>query len=538
MDGNAKLIGIDFGTLSARAVVVSSADGAILGSAVCPYPHGVITGALPDGTPLPDDYALAHSGDYRDALFSSVRQAVEKSGIAPEEVAGIGVDATTFTMVTVDADDVPLCEDPAYASEPMAWIKLWKHHGGEAEAVKIREVNDAMGPLTFVKRSGWMVNSEWALPKLLETYDKAPEVFRAADHFYDLGDWLVYLLTGTRTANYAGLGFKGAWAPDVGAPEDQVLEALGGSEFAKGLKEKFYIEPTGYDKAAGFLTEEAAQKMGLKAGVPVSAAVGDGTAPVIAMGVNYPEGVAITIGTSIAMAFLSEKLSELPGINGVAKDGAVPGYWIYDAGQPCVGDMLEWFTKYQAPPASHAAAEAEGKNLHQYFSDLAAANAPWEQKLTVLDWWNGNRSILGDSALRGAVIGYSMDTRPEDIYGAMVQGFACGSRRVVDFIAEGGIRFDRIFLCGGISEKNRFVAEQYANIFGREVEIVGSKPLTVLSSAILAAVAAGDTFKDAARRLVPRDFTKVSPDMAHRDQYEALYQRWCRYHDMLGGTRK
>ena len=146
---------------------------------------------------------------------------------------------------------------------------------------------------------------------------------------------------------------------------------------------------------------------------------------------------------------------------------------------------------------------------------------------------NGNRGILNNASLPGAVWGYSMDTRPEDVYAAMVQGLACGSRKIIDHCARAGIRFDRVIFCGGIAEKNPFILRQYANILGREVCLSPCKQVTALGAAILAAGAAGTPLEEAAARMVPGGFAVTEPDGAHRRAYEALYARWSRLHDLL-----
>lgn len=522
-----KFIGLDFGTLSARATVVS-ADGALWGEASYVYPSGVITGALPTGEPLPEGYALAHAGEYREALRTVIRGAMAQ--VDPAEIAGIGIAATTYSMVPCLADGTALCERPELAREPMAYIKLWKHHGAQAQAERIQRLHRETGGLPVVARYGGAVNCEWSIPKVLETYEEAPELFRRTSRFLDLGEWLTWLLVGRPVNSQYTLGFKGMWAPDLGWPSDEILERMAPG-FAGELRRTFMGEPQGYDRACGTLCPAAAEWLGLPAGIPVAAPMGDGSVPGVCIGAAAPGALIVTLGTSIAMAFLRRELTELTGINGVVQDGIVPGYYAYDAGQPCAGDMLDWFVTRQVP-ASYLEAAA-GREIHGYLSALAEAREPWRNKVTVLDWWNGNRGILNNAALRGTVCGYSMDTRPEDIYAAMVQGLACGTRKIVEHCAQAGIEFDRIIFCGGIAEKNPFILRQYANILGREVSLSPCKQVTALGAAILAAGAAGTPLKEAAARMVPGGFAVTEPDGAHRREYEGLYERWSRLHDLL-----
>lgn len=527
--GTPKVIGLDFGTLSARAIVASAADGSIYADVSRPYPHGVITGTLPNGTPLPENYALANAGDYREALYRLIQEALRDSGAAPEEIRGIGIAATTYTMVPCLEDGTAFCELPEFAGEPMAYIKLWKHHGAQDQARRVQAVHEATGGFPVIQRYGGAVNCEWSIPKLLETYEESPRLFERAFRFCDLGEWLTWLLIGTPVNSQYTFGFKGMWAPDLGFPADEVLDRLSPG-FAKGLRERFVGEPRGYDRPCGALSAKAAKRLGLPAGIPVAAPMGDGSAPGVCIGANHPDSIIITLGTSVAMAFLRRELTVLTGINGVVQDGIVPGFYAYDAGQPCAGDMLDWFVTRQTPPA-YLDAAGDG-SVHARLSAMAERKQPWKSPLTVLDWWNGNRGILNDTALRGTIWGYSMDTVPEDVYCAMVQGLACGSRKIIEHCADAGIAFDQVILCGGIAEKNRFIVEQYANILGREISLAECGQITALSAAILAA--AGETpLKDAAAAMAPRQFTVTMPDAAHRQDYEALYDRWNRLHDLL-----
>ena len=537
---NTKVIGLDFGTLSARAIVVSSVDGTVYGDVSYPYPHGVITGELPTGVPLPNGYALASAADYREALFTLIREVVRQSKVSPQEIGGIGIAATTYTMVPCLEDGTALCEHEEFSREPMAYIKLWKHHGAQSQAQRIQAMHKARHCLPVVERYGGCVNCEWSMPKLLETYEEAPGLFRKTFRFCDLGEWLNWMLIGHPTNSMYTMGFKGMWAPDLGFPADEVLEEMAPG-FAQGLHQKFMGPPCGYDRPCGVLSPEAAKALGLPAGIAVATSMGDGSAPGVCIGANFPGAIIITLGTSIAMAFLRKKLTVLTGINGVVQDGIVPGYFSYDAGQPCAGDMLDWFVNRQVPASYWKAAGEQG--IHAYLSSLAEQKQPWQNPLIVLDWWNGTRGILNNNDLRGGVYGYSMETLPEDIYGAMVQGMACGSRKIIDHCARNGIEFDRIILCGGIAEKNPFIVRQYSNILGREVSLAKCGQITALSAGILAAAAAtGMSVDEAVRQMAPSSFTTTQPDMSHREDYEALYARWSRLHDLLstfpaaGGT--
>ena len=527
-----KVIGLDFGTLSTRGMLLGVEDGAVYAQAVYVYPHGVIDGSDPLCAALPEGCALAHPDDYLAALDHCVRQLAAQA--EPGEIVGIGVDATTYSMVPCQENGEPMCHLPEFAREPMAYIKLWKHHCAKDQALRIQEAHQRTGGIPAIRRCGGLVNCEWALPKMLETYELAPALAERTFRFCDLGEWLVWQLTGKPVNSLYSQGFKCMWAQDLGGPAEETLESLRPG-FAAAVEEKLLGQPGGYEVPCGSLTPEAAGRLGLPAGTAVAAPIGDGSAPGLYFCLSHPGSLAVSYGTSIGMAFCLPELKEISGINGVVKDGIVPGLWGYDAGQPCAGDMLDWFVNNQLPPAYVEQAEGD---VHGCLSRLAEAAEPWRNTLTVLDWWNGNRGILNDLSLRGAVLGLSLSTKPEDIYCAMLQGIACGSRRILDHLQDHGITFEQIIVCGGIAEKNPFALRQYADILGREILVSDRSQLAARSAAMLGAMAAGISPEETAARMAGSGLEPVRPDETHREAYEAIYRRWKRYHDCLAHVEK
>lgn len=523
-------LGLDFGTESARAVLVSVEDGTIISEFSYSYPHGVITGKLDSGIPLPDSYALADARDYRDALHTCVSKVIFGKDI--RQIVGIGISATTYTMVPCTDRAVALSELPEFQNDPMAYIKLWKHHGAVSQAEKIMTCYNEKQYFPVIERYGGAVNCEWALPKLLETYENAPNIFRAAYRFCDLGEWIAWLLTGHPVNSTYSLGFTGMWASDLGFPEDEELNDLLPG-FAEAYKSKFAGKAYGYEQACGRLSEKAAEWLNLEPGIPVASPIGDGSCPGVYFCYNDLHTVAVTLGTSIAIAFVSSYLYPIKGINGVVKDGIIPGYYGYDAGQPSAGDMLDWFIKQQIPKDYYECASKKGQSIYEYLSNIAAMAHPWENQLTVLDWFNGNRSILNKQTLKGVIAGYTLRTKPENIYCALVQGLACGTRKTLDYLEKNGIVFDRVVFCGGIAEKNSFILGQYANVLGKPVFVSAQRQVTALSAAILGAIAAGIPSKTVIDRMVKTDLSIVEPDPEHTEDYERIYKRWDKLHDLL-----
>ncbi len=529
---NGYAIGIDYGTLSARAVVVSCASGQVMGESVAIFPHGVVTGNLPDGTPLPADAALAEPQDYKDALVKSIRGALEKSGVSPDEIIGIGIDATAYTMVPCLSDGTVVSELPGFEKHPMAYIKLWKHHAAAGQADRIQALYENEGKFAVLENYAGTCNCEYALPKLLETYEEDRAVFDATERFCDLGEWLALLLTGKQVHSLYSAGFKGLWSEKTGWPEKDELDALADG-FAAAFFAKFAGEISDYSAPCGVLKKAAAERLGLKAGIPVAVPMGDGSTPGLYFCAKEPKTIAITVGTSMAMSFTSDEKMTIGGINGVTFGGMVPGRWSYDAGTPCAGDMLDWFCKAMVPSEISAQAEAKGKGLHEYLSEQADKES-WSNSVTVLDWWNGNRCVLNNMALRGNVLGMGLSTTTADLYCAFVQSIACSIRIILEHFAANGLPFDKIVLCGGIPLKNGFLVRQIASVLGRPVEVSEETLLTAVSSAILGAMAGGMEMGEAIENMASAGCMTVEPDAAHGKQYDEIYGRWKHYHDLLG----
>ena len=525
------VIGLDFGTLSARSVLVSISDGSIVAKSSFCYPHGVISGQLKNGVKLDENYALADPADYRLALIFCIKNVLSQSQINKERIVGIGIAATTYSMVPCYDDGTALAEYEKNKMLPMAYIKLWKHHGAIQQANKIATIHKETGGFPVINNYGGIVNCEWALPKILETYEKTPQVSEEADYFCDLGEWLSWILTGHRVCSLYSAGFKGMYLPPVGYPSKQYLDLLA-PKFGDFFYDKVAMPVCDYLSPCGFLTKEAAENLGLPVGIPIATPMGDGSMPGVYFCINDPSCLAVTVGTSVAMAFVSNIYAPISGINGVVKNGIIPGFYSYDAGQPCAGDMLDWYIKNCVPVEYDDKAKEHNINLHQYLSLLASSNNPQKCKLTVLDWFNGNRSILNNPNLRGSILGLSLESRPEDIYCAMVQGLACGLRVTVEHLSKNGIEFNKIIACGGIIEKNEFVRKQYANILGRPIYVSTQKNITSLSASVLAAIASGLSFEEAARRMCNTDFIIVEPDK-DLNGYNDLYERYAHYHNLL-----
>ncbi|NLN28189.1 MAG: ribulokinase [Firmicutes bacterium] len=531
-------LGIDFGTLSARAVVVDVATGRELGTATCPYASGVITERLP-GTDvaLPPGFALQDPLDYLDALYSAVPRALAEAGVGGEQVIGIGVAFTSCTILPVRKDGSPLAADPAYRAEPYAWVQLWKHLRAQEEADRMTEAALEDGALSL-DRYGNHISAQWLFPKVWHMLREAPAVYEAADRIMEAGDWIVWQLTGREVRSTSLAGYKALWSRERGYPPADFLRRLDPRlEGVVAEKVESPLAPVG--TAAGVLAEETAQRLGLQAGIPVAAAAIDAHAAVLGAGVAEANQAVLVMGTSICHMVLAERFRPVEGIFGVVEGGIVPGLYAYESGQPALGDLLDWFVTHHAPAAYAREAERQGTSLYGYL-EAKAAKLEGGSGLIALDWWNGNRSILDDARLSGLVLGYTLDTRPEHVYLALMESLAFGTRVILESYEAQDIRLERLVACGGVPHQSRLLMQVFADVAGRTIQVAPAQQATALGAAIYGAVAAGPergghrTVQEAVAAMTGAAQVEYVPDPGRRELYDKLYRHYMRLHDFFG----
>lgn len=531
-------LGVDFGTLSARALVVEVGTGRELAAATMDYPHAVMSRELPDGTPLKPDWALQDPQDYLDCLRAIIPEALRQSAVSADDVIGVGIDFTANTMLPVDANGVPLCFQPAYASIPHAWAMLWKHHAAQDRARRIQEIAETRGE-RFLKRYGGKVSSEWMFPKLWQILDEAPEVYAAADRFIEAGDWIVLQLTGNEMRSASMAGYKAFWHKADGYPSDDFFAAID-PRLAHVVDEKLSRKLYPAGTRAGVVTPQAAKWTGLRAGTAVSVASIDAHVSLPPAGLVDPGKLLMILGTSTCHIMLGDVEREVPGICGVVEDGVVPGLYGYEAGQSCCGDHFKWMIDNCVPKVYCDEADARGMGLHALLTEKAARLRPGESGLVALDWWNGNRSVLVDVDLTGLMVGMTLATRPEEIYRALIEATAYGTRVIMENFEQHGVAIDGLYACGGIAKKNPLMMQIYADVLGREIRVARSTQTPALGSAMFGAVAAGrafggyDSIADAAREMGGVDEKSYAPIEENRIVYDALYQEYLRLHDAFG----
>jgi len=526
-------IGIDFGTLSGRAVVVRVDDGLELASAEHTYPHAVLTRSLPIGdVRLPAEWALQVPEDYRDVLRNAVPEAIRRAGVDPGDVVGVGTDFTACTMVPVRSDGTPLCELPQFADRPHAYAKLWRHHSPQTQADRINAIAAGRGE-PWLKRYGGFISSEWEFAKALEILEEDPEVYAAIDRWVEGADWIVWQLCGTYVRNACSAGYKGI-LQDGRYPTRDFLAAVNPG-FADFVDTKL-AHPVGLlGQVAGYLTEEASGWTGLPAGLPV--AVGNVDAHVTAAAANSlePGQLLAIMGTSTCHVMNSSVLQEVPGMCGVVDGGIVTGYWGYEAGQSGAGDIFSWFINNCVPAQFEEQARQRGVSTHELLSELAAEQAVGQHGLVALDWHSGNRSVLVDHQLSGVIVGQTLATTCVDMYRALLEATAYGTRMIIETFDSSGVPVTELVVAGGLL-KNGLLMQIYADVVGLPLSTVNSAQAPALGSAIHAAAAAGcyHDVSAAAKQMGGRTRNAYTPIPENVARYDELYAQYVRLHDWFG----
>lgn len=527
-------IGIDFGTESGRALLVDARDGREIATAVHAYPHGVIDHALPgSGRRLPPEWALQNPLDYLEVITVTVPEVLRQSGVSPAEVVGLAIDFTACTMMPTLADGTPLMALDAWRDNPHAWVKLWKHHASQPQADRINATARAMGQ-AWLDRYGGKISSEWFFSKALQILDEAPDVYRAADRLLEASDWVIWRLTGVETRCAGTAGYK-AMVQDGDYPPREYFAALH-PEFADVVDQKMLRTFSPLGGRAGGLTEAFAASTGLRPGIAVAVANVDAHVTPPAVKATGTGVMVMIMGTSTCHMVNGDGLQTVEGMCGVVDGGIIPGLYGYEAGQSGVGDIFAWFVNHAVPQEYRDAAKAAGMDLHAYLEHEASQQQPGEHGLLALDWNNGNRSTLVDANLSGLIVGLTLATRAPDIYRALIEATAYGTRIIIEAFEERGVAIRELVAAGGLPEKNALLRQIYADVTGRPLRLSGSPQAPALGSAMHAAVAAGvyPDIRAAAAVMGKHKDEIVQPIPANVAAYEPLYQDYRTLYDYFG----
>ena len=532
------VIGIDYGTLSGRCVLVDVNSGEEIAESVLNYAHAVMDETLPNGEKLPSSFALQHPEDYLDVLRTTVPDVLSKVGVGAEDIIGLGIDFTACTVLPMDEKGTPLCMKDEFKDNKHSYVKLWKHHAAQPEADEINELAARRGE-PWLPIYGGKVSCEWALPKILETLRKAPEVYDNTYRFIEAADWLSLMLTGEETHSAPFAGYKGLWNAETGYPSNDFMTALD-PRLDGIVGTKLSEKVLGMDKKAGYINESGAALTGLNIGTPVSLPMIDAHAAMPALNITDDGDLMLIVGTSSCHILNSKEVKSVEGICGYVKDGVVPGLYTYEAGQAGVGDIFDWFVKNCVPAGYAEEAREKGISIHKLLREKASKLSVGESGLLALDWWNGNRSVLVNSNLTGMILGMTLGTKPEEIYRALIEATAFGLKVIVEQYENSGISINSICAAGGIAQKDEMMMQIYADVLDREIRIAGSTQAGALGSAIYASVAAGAyaDLKAAAEKLSKPDAKTYAPIAENAMAYKRLYGEYKTLHDYFGKENK
>ena len=527
-------IGIDFGTLSARALAADVEDGAIIGNAkIFEYPHGVMTELC--GSALPDGYALQHPKDYIDALDALIPSLIQENSINPDDVVGIGIDFTACTVLPLDKNGVPLCFDPDFEHDPHAYAKLWKHQGANKYADRIERIAAKYGDM--LKITGGVLSGEFMIPKLYETYVESPAVYTATEKFINAGDFVASMLVGryVHSASFATIKEHYGNASGAGHPPRELFAEIDGGFV--GVLDKLGTNIDAVGGSCGSLTPEWAERLGLGTQTQIAVPVIDAHGSFGAVGIE--DGRAVTVlGTSAVFAVLSSKKCYVPGIHSHGYEATAKGLMTFEAGIRAMGDLYAWFVENCVPSEYERRAAECGMGIHAYLRSLAEKKRVGESGLIALDWWNGNRSVIPDDKLSGMIVGMRLSTRPEDIYRALIESTAFELRRVCENYTSHGVGINSLVATGGIAAKDPMLMQILCDVMGRKIDCLTHTNATALGAAVWGATAAGvyydlETASANMKLPITRTYTPIDENV---QAYEALYRRYVELYDYFGGT--
>ncbi|MDP4179544.1 MAG: ribulokinase [Bacillota bacterium] len=532
-------IGVDYGSLSGRAVLVEVETGKEVATAVKPYTNAVMDEYLCDGvTKLGSDWALQHPADYLEVLEITIPAVLKEAGVDAEDVIGVGIDFTACTVLPTDKEGVPLCFKDEYKSNPHSYVKLWKHHAAQEEANKLNEIAAKRGE-EFLKWYGGKISSEWLVPKVWQLLNEAPEIYDAMDRFIEAADWVVWQLCGEEKRNSCTAGYKAMWHKQKGYPSKEFFKELD-PRLENLVDEKLSRDIYSIGGKAGEINEKASKLTGLKVGTAVAIANVDAHVSLPAVGITEAGKMLLIIGTSTCDILLGTEEKIVPGMCGVVEDGVLPGFLGYESGQSCVGDHFDWFVKNYAPVSYAKEASEKGISVFELLTKKAAAYKVGESGLVALDWWNGNRSVLVDVDLTGLFLGMTLQTKPEEMYRALIEATAYGVRMIVETFRENGVPIDELYSCGGIAAKDELLMQIYADVTNMEIRISASNQTPALGSAMFGAVAAGkskggfDSIVDAAKDMGKVREKYYKPIPSNVEAYNKLYAEYKILHDYFG----
>ena len=412
----------------------------------------------------------------------------------------------------------------------MAWAK-------KKQADEINELLKKRGEIDNIQFGG-KISSELLLPKILQIVEEDPELYDEAASFLEVGDWLTQILTNGRKRSGNLAGYKAMWTPETGYPSKDFLLQLS-PKLENLTEDKLGDDITLAGQPVGYLTEDWAKELGLCAGIPIATAVIDSHAGMPGSGVSKSDQMMMVLGTSSVMLALSENGYSKNGVVSGIKGAILPKKYALESGLAAVGDMLGWFVDNCVSWEYKQMADQQGMDLHSWLTRKAEKLSPGGHGLLALDWWNGNKTPYVDGRLSGVLVGCTLLTKPEEIYRALIESTAFGTKKIMQLFAESGVKIHTIIASGGIAEKNSLLMQIYADVLNCEIHISGTEQTAALGAAIYASVAAGkdlggyETIQEAVANMSHLKDIVYKPNPPMVEKYVELYQMYCNLVEMF-----
>ena len=528
------VIGLDFGTDSCRALIVDVRNGDEVATGVSFYPRWK-AGLYCDAQ---SNRYRQHPLDYIESMTEAVHTAL--SHLTEEEIAsicGLCFDTTGSTPALTDCNGMPLALNPEFAEEPDAMFILWKDHTAVREAEQINALMKERN-LDYLLYEGGTYSSEWVWSKFLHVINTNSKVKEAVYSWTEHCDWMTGLVTGNTIPekmlrSRCAAGHKAMWHERWLLSSSEVLLELNPS--LNKILPHLFTQTYTSDTRAGTLTAEWAGKLGLPQGIAV--AVGALDAHMGAVGASVAPGVLTRImGTSTCDIMVAEKHEIgnrcIEGICGQVDGSVLPGFIGLEAGQSAFGDIYAWFRKFMSWPLKNIPeGEAKQKVMDTILIELtreAQALKLSENDIVALDWMNGRRTPYADQNMKGMIAGLTLGSTAPEVFKALVEATAFGSRRIVEHMKAQGLHIDSVNGIGGISKKAPFVMQTLADVLNMPIRIVRSQQTCALGAAMFAAVAAG-VYQDImeAMKYMGADIeVEYKPDTERAKVYEILYQKY------------
>lgn len=545
MSSKKYVIGLDYGSDSARAVIVDTQTGEEVSQSVQYYPRWM------EGkycNPAANQYRQ-HPLDYIEVLENTVKNALKEAGKeVAQNVVGLSFDTTGSTPVLVDKEGVPLALRPEFADNPNAMFILWKDHTAVKEAAEINELAKKWEE-DYTKYEGGIYSSEWVWAKVLHVLREDQAVREAAYSWIEHADWMPALITGTERPDKVirsrcAAGHKAMWHESWGGlPPEEFFIAL--DPLLKGFRERLYSNTWPSDTKVGTLTAEWAQRLGLSTDVVVGVSAFDCHMGAVGGGAT-PNVLARAIGTSTCDIMIAEydqigdKL--IAGICGQVDGSVVPGYVGLEAGQSGFGDIYAWFKNVLAWPLNRVLAESkllDGETKQKLIEETVdqiiprlsaeASRIPIEEStILATDWMNGRRTPDANQEVTGTITGLTLGSTAPRIFRALVEATAFGSKAIVERFRDEGVELKGVIGLGGVARKSPFVMQTLADVLNMPIKIAATEQTCAVGAAMFASVVAGiyPNVVEAQKQMGQGFEKEYFPNPENAEKYEAIYKKY------------